>query len=169
MHERRWPIIASVAIGVLVVAAIGWAAGRSSAPDDSPQGEDNASGTAIRVIDGVPVGVQHSRAGALAAADNYVATSSDTVVQNPKRYEQLVRQAYAPGYQGSALRDGAAARKDAPQSVDLYAGGGKSVAIIAARRLDSYGQTRATTTTWVAGVTWGPGRVPGHTLSLIHI
>jgi hypothetical protein len=166
MYERRWPLIAAALVGVIVVGAIGWAIGRTTAPDEPTQAS-GAPIAAIRVLDGVPIGIEHSRAGALAAADNYVAVGAETVVQDSARYEQLVRQTYADGYQGTALRDGSEARNAAHQSVDLYAAGGKSVAVTAARRLDSYEQGHAKITTWVAGITWGPGRVPGHTWSLV--
>ena len=162
MHERRWPIIASVAIGVLVVAAIGWAAGRSSAPEDSAQAQREGGGaSAIRLVDGVPVGIEHSRAGALAAADNYVAVSSETVLQDPDRYANLVREAYDTTYQATAIREGEALRKKSTETLANYDAGGRALAIVAARRLDQYADDRARALTWTAGFSWGPDRRPG--------
>ena len=166
MYERRWPLVTAVVVGVLVVGATGWALGRSTAPEGVAEAKDSGDRAAIRVVEGVPVGVQRSRAGALAAADNYVAIASETAVQDPARYERLVRQTYDAGYQGTGLREGAEARESSPQSVELYRAGGRSLAVVAARRLDSYSGARAKITTWTAGVTWGPTRSPGHTWSL---
>ena len=95
MLERRGAVAAAAVVAVLVVGAIGWALGRATAPD-STSNTTGAGSAAIKTIGGIPVGVQHSRAGALAAADNYVAVASDTIVQDPTRYEQLVRRVYAP-------------------------------------------------------------------------
>lgn len=155
MYQRNWPLIITITVAFILTAVIGWAIGRWSAPDSTTQAQKDTPAGAVRVVDGVPIGIQHSRAGALAAADNYVAVGAETVVQDPPRYERLVRQTYAVGYQGAALREGSRVRRSAPQSVDLYASGGKSVAVSAARRLDSYQGRRASTTTWVAGITLG--------------
>jgi len=161
MHERRWPIIASVAIGVLVVAAIGWAAGRSSAPDDSAQAQREGGGaSAIRLVDGVPVGIEHSRAGALAAADNYVARGAETIVQDPSAFTRLVRNVWAAAAQPQALADGKSSRRQAADAVANYAAGGRGLAVTAARKLEMYDGTRARVLVWGAGFIWGPEKRP---------
>jgi hypothetical protein len=159
MYERRWPLIAAVAVGVVVAAAIGWVVGRSSAPKEPAQAGGAPAG-AIRVVDGVPIGIEHSRAGALAAADNYVATATETAIQNPARYEQLVRRVYAPKYRVTALREAREARSGAPEIVAAYKNGRTGVAVMAARRLDAYTGGRAQVTTWRGGVVWGPTDKP---------
>ena len=100
VEHRRWPVIAAVLVGALIVAGIGWVAGRSSAPEGSAQAQSaDDRRSAVRLVDGVPVGVEHTRAGSLAAADNYVAIGSETLLQDPPRYARLVREAYAASYQ----------------------------------------------------------------------
>ncbi len=52
----------------------------------------------VELLGGVPVGVQDTPAGALAAADNYVALASQSVEQNPGVFAALVgRGVRAPG------------------------------------------------------------------------
>jgi hypothetical protein len=159
MYERPWPVITSAAVGLLVGVLIGWLllGGTDSQNDQAGQAEP----APVRWINGVPVGVEHSRAGALAAADNYVATSSETVLQDPQRYKRLVRTAYMPSYQATALAEGAAARKGSSSAIENYEAGGRALAVIAARRLDRYQGDEARVTTWTAGFSWGPNRRPG--------
>ena len=90
------------------------------------------------MIDGITVGVEHSRDGALAASDNYVAQTTETVVQDPARFEQLVRRVYAPSYQAKALERGRRVREGLPEAVEDDGAGGRGLALIAARRLDAY-------------------------------
>jgi hypothetical protein len=167
MTQRRWPLIAALAAALLLTGAA-WAAGRASAPN-TPNGGDNLStrAGAIRTINGVPVGVQQSRTGALAAADNYVAIVSENVVKDPRVYEALVGRVFAPGEQGYALREGKRARTLAPAAVSDYAEGGGAVALVGARRLDAYDGSRAQVTTWLGGVVWGPSRRPTQRWQLV--
>jgi len=162
MYERRWPLIAVGFVGILLVAALGWAAGRSSAPEGNAQAQGESARTnAIEFVNGIPIGVEYTRAGALAAADNYVAVGSETLLQDPARYARLVREAYAPTYQATATREAQAARKQMTELADQYAAGRKGLALVAARRLDRYAGNRAEVTTWTAGISWGPGRAAG--------
>ena len=160
MYERRWGLIAGVVVAVVLAGVIGWFAGRSSAPDSANAESGGSASGAIRVVDGVPIGVQHTRAGALAAADNYVTVATETAIQDPERYEALVRRAYASEYQATALREGRDARRRSPRLVDEYRNGRKGLAIVGARRLDSYSAGRADVTTWRAGVVWSPTSEP---------
>jgi hypothetical protein len=153
MRERPWPVMTSGAIGLLIGVLIGWLLLGGTDSQDGHDANATAAGP-IRTIDGVPIGVQHSRAGALAAADNYVTTATETVIPDPARYERLVRRTYAPGYQARALAEAADARSKAPDVVAAYEGGRRAVAVVAARRLDSFGRDRAKVTTWRAGVVW---------------
>ena len=160
MYERRWPVIAAAVVGILVVAAIGWVAGRSSAPEAAAEALSGGDAAAVEFQDGIPVGVENSRAGVLAAADNYVTTASETSVQDAARYERLVRAVYATDYQATALREAEEVRADAPELVDAYRNGRHGVAVVAARRLDSFASGRAHVTTWRAGVVWSSAEKP---------
>jgi hypothetical protein len=161
MYERRWGVIAAGVVALLVVGAIGWAAGRSSAPTGAARAEGGPGGVgAIRVVAGVPLGVDHTRSGALAAADNYVARAAETIVQDPAAFRQLVQRVWQPATQSKAFADGRNARKQAPDAVANYAAGGRGLSITAARRLESYDATRASVLTWGAGFIWGPDKRP---------
>ena len=83
-------------VAALVIAGAGWAAGRATAPHTAGAGNHArpGGGAAVRTIEGLPVGVEQSRAGALAAADNYVAGVSENVVKDPRSYEALVRRVF---------------------------------------------------------------------------
>ena len=116
MTECRWPLVAAAVVVALLIAGAALAAGRASAPD-APAASDDENAivqSAVRTIDDVPLGIQRSRAGALAAADNYVARVTETIVQDPGAYARLVRAVWvAPGQEG-ALREGEATRQRSP-------------------------------------------------------
>jgi hypothetical protein len=132
-------------------------------PDTSAAGDGEVAvvRSAVQTIDGVPVGVQRSPAGALAAADNYVARVTETIVQDPSAYARLVRAVWVPEGQAGALRDGGSTRQRSTAAVENYAAGGRGLSIIAARRLDTYDGARADVTIWTAGFNWGPRQRPG--------
>jgi hypothetical protein len=167
--ERSGVVIAAVIAAAITAGAIGWALGRAGAPESTTdsRGAVAMKPAAITTIGQIPVGVQHNRAGALAAADNYVVIASEALVQDPRRYENLVRRVYVPGYQATALREGRQARQADPESIAGYSEGWKTVGTIGARRLDSYSSAGAQVTTWIAGVTWGPGRKPDQRWQLV--
>jgi hypothetical protein len=161
--ERRWPLVVAAIAVAVVIAGTAWAVGRAGAADiPSVSNDDNARvQSATRTIGGVPVGIQRSRAGALAAADNYVARVTETIVQDPAAYGRLVRAVWAPEGQDGALQEGETSRQRSTAAVENYAAGGRGLAIVAARRLDTYDGTRAEVTTWTAGFNWGPRQRPG--------
>jgi hypothetical protein len=161
MNRPRWPIIVAACFGALVIAAAGFFVGRGSAPEGSSADANGQPRGAIRTASGVPIGVDHSKAGALAAADNYVAVASETVLQDPARYAALVRETYVEGYQATALREARVARGRMTTLLAEYAAGRRALALVAARRLEAYSSDRARITTWTAGISWGPGRSPG--------
>lgn len=113
------------------------------------------------------MGVEHSPAGALAAADNYLALSSQTLEQDPQLFESLVAQVYAPEARSSALAEAQRIRASDLQDMANYREGGRGVAIVAARRLDRYSPKMATITSWLAGVIWGPHLPPRQSWNLI--
>ena len=145
---------ATAVAGTVVLLALGaFLTGRSLAP--APQAADS-----ITTIAGIPVAVDHSPAGALAAADNYVAVAYATVERNPHRDEQLIGSVYAPAIRRSALVGAATVRNQNPGSMALWARGGQNISLIGARRLDYYRGDQAQVTTWNVDVFWGPERPP---------
>ncbi len=58
-----------------------------------------------KLIGGVPVGVQDTPAGALAAADNYLALASQSIEQDPAVFAALVAQATPPQARGRTLAE----------------------------------------------------------------
>jgi hypothetical protein len=145
---------AAAAAGTLALLALGgFLAGRSLAPATQPADP-------VTTIRGIPVVVDHSPAGALAAADNYVAVSYATVERNPRLDEQLIDTVYAPAIRNSAIGGAAAVRNQNATAMSLWAHGGHNVSLIGARRLDYYRGDEAQVTTWSVDVFWGPGRPP---------
>jgi len=132
-----------------------------------PGGQARASAVAIELLGGVPVGVERSPAGALAAADEYLALSSQTLEQNPAVFGELVGGAYAPEVRPRVLNEARQIRASDPQNMANYTHGGQGVAVIAARRLDSYTAASATVTSWLEGIVWGPHLPPRQTWNLI--
>jgi hypothetical protein len=127
----------------------------------------HANSAAIAMIHGIAVGVQDTPAGALAAADNYVAIASQTVEQNPGEFAELVATVYAPAARTSTLAQAARARAADVADMRNYAQGGRAVAVIAARRLDRYTPARASVTSWLGGFAWGPGVSPRQSWNLV--
>jgi hypothetical protein len=169
-EDRRWTRVAGGVVAGLLLLGAAWALGDVRArtlAGDARRDADASRPLLVRTVAGVPVGASRSRAGALAAADNYVAIATETIVQDPPRYERLVRGVYAPGYRATALREGARAREVTPASLTNYAAGGRTVVVVAARRLEAYDGAQARVTSWIAGITWGPERAPGHTWLLV--
>jgi hypothetical protein len=87
-------------------------------------------------------------------------------VQDPQRYEQLVRTAYAPGYQEQALREGEELRQKAATAVAEFGAGGTLIASVAARRVDSFDGSTAAVTSWTSAFGWGPNSEPTQFWSL---
>jgi hypothetical protein len=48
-----------------------------------------------------------------------------------------------------------------------YGQGGRGIALVAARRLDSYTPSTATVTSWLGGFVWGPRLSPRQTWNLV--
>jgi hypothetical protein len=145
---------AAAAAGTAVLLALGaFLIGRSLAPD--PQPADS-----VTTIRGIPVAVDHSPAGALAAADNYVAVSYATIERDPRRDQQLIDAVYAPAIRRGAIGGAATVRSQNAAAMSLWAHGGQNLSLIGARRLDYYRGDEAQVTTWNVDVFWGPERPP---------
>ena len=166
MRERGLPrtgaVAGALALGVLVVVLLLLAVLGSG-------GERGGGSTpgAIALSDGVPVGVQHTRAGALAADDNYLAIASQSIEQDPAVFAALVTQAYAPEIRGATLAQAERIRAGDTQNMANYRQGGRAIAVIAARRLDGYTPRGATVTSWLGGFVWGPKLSPRQSWNLV--
>lgn len=162
MDRPRWPTIVAGCVGVLVVAVVAFIAGRGSAPDHAARSTSgNAAASPVEFVGDIPVGVQRTRAGALAAADNYVAMATETALPDPVRYRRFVERVYAPSYRAMALREAREARARVPALVAAYKSGEREgIAVVAARRLDDFAANTAKVTTWRAGLVWGPSETP---------
>jgi hypothetical protein len=131
------------------------------------RGHASGPAPAVELVGGVPVGVQHTPAGALAAADNYVALASQSIEQDPPVFNALVAQTYAPGARAQTLAQARQIRTADVQNMNNYEEGGRAVAIVGARRLDRYTQTGAQVTSWLGGFVWGPHLTPRQTWNLV--
>jgi hypothetical protein len=160
MSEER-ARIALAGLLALCALATGVLIGRASGHTD------HASSAAVVMIRGMAVGVQDTPAGALAAADNYVAIASQTVEQNPGEFAEFVDAVYAPTARTDTLSQAARVRAADVADMRNYAQGGRAVAVIAARRLDRYTPARASVTSWLGGLVWGPGRSPRQSWNLV--
>jgi hypothetical protein len=147
------------AVVVLVLLVAGWIV---LAP-----GRHGGSGVAVVMVRGVPVGVKDTRAGALAAADNYLAVASQSIEQDPGEFAGLVAEVYAPQERASTLADAARIRAGDPRNMTNYQEGGRGLAVIAAQRLARYTPQHATVTSWLGGFVWGPHLAPRQTWNLI--
>jgi hypothetical protein len=162
MRERTWPpsALATVAVCVLALVVLLGVVLASS-------GDGRGAAGAVELVGGVPVGVRHTRAGALAAADNYLAVASQSVEQDPAVFAALVAQVYAPGIRAGTLAQAQRLRASDVQNMSNYQQGGRGIAVIAARRLDSYTLQQATVTSWLGGLVWGPRLAPRQTWNLV--
>lgn len=160
MDPPRWPVIAALAVVGVLLAAGGWAIGRSGKSNGIEGRSSVVASDSIHLSNGVLIGVLRTRGGALAAADNYVAQSSQTVVKDPAAYSRLIRKVWVADGRAQALSEGERARRLAPEAVQNYAEGGQAISVVAARRLESYDGVHATVLTWGGGFVWGPHKKP---------
>jgi hypothetical protein len=123
--------------------------------------------SALALVNGVPVGEGRTPAGALAAADNYLALSSQTLEQDPRTFSALVAQVYAPEVRASTLAEAQRVREADGSDIAAYGEGARAIAIVAARRLDYYTSQAATITSWLAGFVWGPNTPARQSWNLI--
>jgi hypothetical protein len=159
-HTRTIALTSAAAIAALLLAA-GMLIGRatvSAAP---------ANTNPINLVDGIPVGVADTPAGALAANDNYLAIEAQTDAQNPRAFQTLVATAFTPAAAQASLTQAAQLRASDSTLMGAYAAGAHALSVVGARRLDSYSPARATVTTWLAGFLWGPTLTPQQTWNLV--
>jgi hypothetical protein len=162
MRERRASValIALSALSLVAFVLLGLElAGQSG-------GRGSATG-AIELDRGVPVGTKHTPGGALAAADNYLADSAQTLEQDPPAFAELVATVYAPNARAETLAAAQQLRLSDPTGMGNYGEGGRGLAIVAARRLNHYTPASATVTSWLAGFVWGPHVSPRQSWNLV--
>lgn len=159
--RARTIAIAALAVLALLLVGVGVLIGRSTLDAAPP----SSAPTIMR--NGIPVGVSDTPAGALAAADNYLALEAQSDEQNPALFNQLVDEAFAPSFQATALRLAATDRQAEPSLMRAYATGAHAIALVGARRLNSYTPAKASVTTWLGGVLWGPTLSPRQTWNLV--
>jgi hypothetical protein len=162
MRERRASValIALSALSLVAFVLLGFELVRQSG------GRGVATG-AIELERGVPVGVKHTQGGALAAADNYLADTAQTLEQDPGAFGELVARVYAPNARAQTLEQAQQLRLSDPTGMGNYGEGGRGLAIVAARRLDHYTRSSATVTSWLAGFVWGPHVSPTQSWTLV--
>jgi hypothetical protein len=133
-------------------------------------GQSGGRGSATAAIElerGVPVGVKHTPGGALAAADNYLADSAQTLEQDPRAFGELVAKVYAASARAETLEQAQQLRLGDPAGMGNYSAGGRGLAVVAARRLDHYTPSSASVTSWLAGFVWGPHVSPRQSWNLV--
>lgn len=135
MRERTWPPSARAAVTACVLA-VAVLLGVVLASGGGTGGRGPAG--VVELVGGVPVGVRDTPGGALAAADNYLTVASQSVEQAPAVFAGLVAQVYAPGIRASTLAQAQQLRASDARNMSTYRQGGRGVAVVAARRLDSY-------------------------------
>ncbi len=165
MMRRRPPTTAVVGALALVALLVAFALLLARLLSDKEPLVRPAAAIVLR--GGVPVGVVHSRAGALAAADEYLALSSQTLEQNPVAFAALVGQAYAPVVRSRVLSEAQQIRASDTENMANYAQGGRGLALVAAHRLDSYTSRTALVTSWLEGIVWGPHLPPRQTWNVV--
>lgn len=153
---RRTRIAILPALAVLI-ATPAFFAGRAVTPP---------AGDPIEEVHGVPVGVERTPAGAVAAAESYLAAEQATVEREPARFAKLVSTDYVARLRASALTGARFDRLRDAGGMALWSHGGESFTVIGAERLDWYRGDSSQVTTWAGQIFWGPGEEPAQVWSL---
>ncbi len=98
------------------------------------------------------------QAGALAAADEYLVASRRSRSSRTRRCSRRwCARSTRPGSATGTLAKAGRLRAGDTQNMSNYREGGRGIAVVAARRLDTYTPARATVRSWLGGLVWGPG------------
>lgn len=111
----------------------------------------------MRLDHGVPVGVLDTAAGAVAAADNYVA-SEDNALLSAGQLRRVVDTEWAPAERAVELAQPFPAATLAGKSATFA--GLKLTAAVAADKLEAYSPRRAQVGVWSEITTWSPTVLP---------
>src|SRR5438477_9493568 len=117
MRDRR---ISSATIVLVTMVALAVVAFVLLGLELTGQGGGASAVGAIELEGGVPVGVEQTPAGALAAADNYLAASSQTLEQDPSAFGTLVARVYAPANREQTLAEAQQLRLSDPVGMSNY-------------------------------------------------
>jgi hypothetical protein len=148
--------LAALAVVWLGVLGCGLAAGRSTlhgggAPDP------------LRLDHGIPGGVRDAPAGALAAADNYVATGV-TASLDPNQLRQFANSVVDPAARGQFIASTrASAEGGGPPP------GARVIASVVAHRLNRFDGRTAAATEWALGSYWDGGVEPTQYSALVEL
>lgn len=159
--STRTPRIAAASLAAIIILGIGLLIGHTT----SSSSTSSTTGP-IRAINGIPVGVQDTSAGALAASDNYATEASETLDANFPLFQRFVETVYIPSARSTTIAQAQQQRSTDP-TLSSYSTGQKAIAFIGARRLNSFTPARATTTAWMEAVEWGPSQPPKQAWVLI--
>jgi hypothetical protein len=165
MRERRFSRVSALGIALVAIVTVLFALLAVEILSDGDA--QSPPPGAVELSEGVPIGVQHTQAGALAAADNYLAFASQSIEQDPATFAALVARVYLPAIRSGTLAQARNLRVSDTRNIANYQQGGRAIAIVAARRLDSYTPQTATVTSWLAGLIWGPRLTPRQSWNLV--
>jgi hypothetical protein len=96
---RRWILVAGAVLAIAALLAVGFIAGRSSAPSSGGRAQvvNVQSGPGpTHVVNGVPVGYAHTQAGAVAAATNFLMVVDGSLITQPAKYRAAIDTLSAP-------------------------------------------------------------------------
>ena len=148
--------LAAVAVLWLGVLGGGLAAGRATVPG-------GGAPDPLRLEHGIPVGVADAPGGALAAADNYVATGI-TASLDPNQLRQFANSVVDP-----AARRQFIATSQAMTQGEGPPPGARVIGSVVAHRLNSFDGRTADTTAWALSSYWDGGVEPTQYSSLVEL
>jgi len=117
----------------------------------------------VRLEQGMPVGVLRTPSGALAAADNYVATAISASL-DPTELQRFADALIDP----SAREQFVSAGQNLAQTGSPPPGA-RVLGSVVAHRLDSYAGDSAEVSAWLLGSYWGGGLVPSQYSALVQM
>ena len=153
---RSWSRRGAEALLLAAVVASSFAAARSTVA--APGAPDP-----VRLEGGIPVGVVQTPAGALAAADNFVAAGVPASL-DPERFREFANAVIEPGAHDWIQTAGAAAALNGGPPA-----GAQVIGSVVADRLDAYGSGRAEVGIWALGTYWDGGSAPTQYWSLVEV
>ncbi len=131
-------------------------------------GKPAARPRAVELLDGVPVGVRaHARRGRSRRPITIWRSPRSRSSRTPRCSRRWSRRLRARGRAAARSRRPSAARERHAEHEPTTREGGRGIAVIAARRLDSYTPEQATVTSWLGGFVWGPRLAPRQTWNLV--
>ena len=153
--SRRWIfgslVAAPVAAAVFAVALAAGEATVHSTADPSP----------IHLEEGIPVGVLHTPAGALADGANYMAVERRSAATAPAEFRRLLALAWAPSARSTELDAAQQAVRQAPAPEGVHL-----LTAVVAGRVEQYRGDTARVELWSEAVYWSAAIAPTQTWSL---